>query len=30
MTAFFQSLGMSFEWAWFVSTICGIAKRPGV
>ena len=24
MTAFFQSLGMSFEWAWFVSTICGI------
>ncbi|SFG32048.1 NADH dehydrogenase subunit H [Novosphingobium sp. CF614] len=24
MTAFFQTLGMSFEWAWFVATICGI------
>ena len=24
MTAFFQSLGMSYEWAWFVATICGI------
>jgi NADH-quinone oxidoreductase subunit H len=24
MTAFFQSIGMSFGWAWFVSTICGI------
>lgn len=24
MTAFFQSLGMNYEWAWFVSTICGI------
>ncbi|QDX27988.1 NADH-quinone oxidoreductase subunit NuoH [Sphingomonas suaedae] len=24
MTAFFQSLGMSFEWAWFVATIAGI------
>ena len=24
MTAFFQNLGMSFEWAWFVATICGI------
>lgn len=23
MTAFFQSLGMPFGWAWFVSTICG-------
>ncbi|WEK46931.1 MAG: NADH-quinone oxidoreductase subunit NuoH [Candidatus Andeanibacterium colombiense] len=24
MTAFFETLGMPFEWAWFVSTICGI------
>ena len=24
MTAFFQSLGMSFEWAWFVATVSGI------
>ncbi|OCC23182.1 NADH-quinone oxidoreductase subunit H [Croceicoccus estronivorus] len=24
MTAFFQSIGMSYEWAWFVATICGI------
>jgi len=24
MTAFFQSLGMSFEWAWFTATIAGI------
>ncbi len=24
MTAFFQSLGMTYEWAWFVATICGI------
>jgi NADH-quinone oxidoreductase subunit H len=24
MTAFFQTLGMSYEWAWFVSTVCGI------
>ncbi len=24
MTAFFQSLGMSYEWAWGVATICGI------
>jgi len=24
MTAFFQSLGMSFEWAWFTATIIGI------
>ncbi len=24
MTSFFQSLGMTYEWAWFVSTICGI------
>jgi NADH-quinone oxidoreductase subunit H len=24
MTAFFQSIGMSFGWAWFVATICGI------
>ena len=24
MTAFFQSLGMSYDWAWFVATICGI------
>ncbi len=24
MTAFFQSLGMSFEWAWAIATICGI------
>ncbi|HEV7289627.1 NADH-quinone oxidoreductase subunit NuoH [Sphingomonas sp.] len=24
MTAFFQSLGMPFEWAWFVATIAGI------
>ncbi len=24
MTAFFQTLGMTYEWAWFVATICGI------
>ncbi|OJU83487.1 MAG: NADH-quinone oxidoreductase subunit H [Shinella sp. 65-6] len=24
MTAFFQTLGMDYEWAWFVATICGI------
>ena len=24
MTAFFQSLGMSYDWAWFVATVCGI------
>lgn len=24
MTAFFQSLGMNYEWAWFVATIAGI------
>jgi len=24
MTAFFESLGMSFEWAWAIATICGI------
>lgn len=24
MTAFFQSLGMTYEWAWFVATSCGI------
>jgi NADH-quinone oxidoreductase subunit H len=24
MTAFFQTLGMTFDWAWFVATICGI------
>ena len=24
MTTFFQSLGMTYEWAWFVATICGI------
>jgi len=24
MTAFFQNLGMTYEWAWFVATICGI------
>ena len=24
MTAFFQSLGMPYEWAWFVATIAGI------
>ncbi len=24
MTAFFQSLGMTYEWAWFVATIAGI------
>jgi NADH-quinone oxidoreductase subunit H len=24
MTAFFQSLGMSYEWAWFTATIAGI------
>ena len=24
MTAFFQSIGMSFEWAWFIATVCGI------
>lgn len=24
MTEFFQSLGMSFEWAWFVATVSGI------
>ncbi len=24
MTAFFQSLGMNYEWAWFVATVCGI------
>ncbi len=24
MTAFFQSLGMSYEWAWFLATIAGI------
>lgn len=24
MTQFFQVLGMSYEWAWFVATICGI------
>jgi len=24
MTAFFMSLGMSHDWAWFVATICGI------
>ncbi|MXP25306.1 NADH-quinone oxidoreductase subunit NuoH [Altererythrobacter indicus] len=24
MTAFFESLGMNYEWAWFVATICGI------
>ena len=24
MTAFFQSLGMTYEWAWFVATISGI------
>src|SRR5688572_33156775 len=24
MTAFFQSLGMTYEWAWFTATIAGI------
>ena len=24
MTAFFQNLGMTHEWAWFVATICGV------
>jgi len=24
VTTFFQSLGMTYEWAWFVATICGI------
>jgi NADH-quinone oxidoreductase subunit H len=24
VTTFFQSLGMNYEWAWFVATICGI------
>ena len=24
MTAFFESLGMSYEWAWTVATIAGI------
>jgi len=24
VTAFFQSIGMSYDWAWFVATICGI------
>ncbi|MDD3798014.1 MAG: NADH-quinone oxidoreductase subunit NuoH [Novosphingobium sp.] len=24
MTAFFQSLGMSYDWAWLVATVCGI------
>lgn len=24
MTAFFQSLGLSYEWAWFIATIAGI------
>ncbi|MDG2003832.1 MAG: NADH-quinone oxidoreductase subunit NuoH [Novosphingobium sp.] len=24
MTAYFQSLGMSHDWAWFVATVCGI------
>jgi len=24
MTAFFQSIGLPYEWAWFVATICGI------
>jgi NADH:ubiquinone oxidoreductase subunit 1 (chain H) len=24
MTGFFQSLGMTYDWAWFVATICGI------
>ncbi|TAD80930.1 MAG: NADH-quinone oxidoreductase subunit H, partial [Sphingomonadales bacterium] len=24
MTAFFQSLGLSYEWAWTVSTLTGI------
>ena len=24
MTEFFQTLGMSYDWAWFVATICGI------
>ncbi|MDE2619772.1 MAG: NADH-quinone oxidoreductase subunit H, partial [Sphingomonadales bacterium] len=24
MTAFFQSLGLPFEWAWTIATICGI------
>ena len=24
MTSFFQNLGMTYEWAWFVATICGI------
>ena len=24
MTEFFQSWGMSHDWAWFVATICGI------
>ena len=24
MTEFFQSLGMTYEWAWFTATIAGI------
>ena len=24
MTAFFQDLGMNYEWAWFTATIAGI------
>jgi len=24
MTAFFQTLGLTYEWAWFTATICGI------
>lgn len=24
MTAFFQSFGMSYDWAWFIATVCGI------
>lgn len=24
MTDFFQSLGMTYEWAWFVATVCGV------
>ncbi len=24
MTSFFQSIGMNYDWAWFIATICGI------
>ena len=24
MTAFFQTLGLPYDWAWFLATVCGI------